>query len=258
MAKIIGIISGKGGVGKTIVSINLGIALQELGEQVTVVDTDLTAANLGLQLGALSFDVSLKDVLSGKEYILRAIHQDPTGLMIIPSSLSVDEIYTRVKPNAKKLRKQLKKLKGFVILDCPPGLDDDALTMLEVVDDVVLVTNPDLPSVTDAMKVIKVVRDLGKKVLGIVVNRVENTPYEVSPAEIEIMCEAPIISKIPEDKIIKKSIFEEIPVIKYSPYSRPAIEFRRMAHHLTSRTFQEPRGLFFKRFIDKLRSGILR
>ncbi len=253
MSRIIGIASGKGGVGKTLTAINLGIALQELGEQVTVVDADLTVSNLGVQLGTFSFDVSLQDVLSGKEHILNAVHQHPIGLMVVPSSLSVDDVYTGLKPNAKKLRRDLKKLKGFVILDCPPGLTDDALTVLEVVDDIVVVTNPDVPSVTDAIKVIKITRDLKKNVLGVVVNRIQGTNYELRPAEIEIMCEAPIISKIPEDKIIKKSIFEETPVIKYSPYSKPSIEFRRLAYYMTNRTFKEPKNLFFKRFMEKLR-----
>lgn len=253
MSRIIGIVSGKGGVGKTITAINLGIALQELGEQVTVVDADMTVSNLGVQLGTFSFDVSLQDVVSGKEHILNSIHHHPMGLTIIPSSLSVDDVYTGLKPNSKKLRKDLKKLKGIVLVDCPPGLTDDALSVMEAVDDVIVVTNPDMPSVTDAIKVIKISRDLKKNVLGIVVNRVQGTNYELRPAEIEIMCEAPIISKIPEDKIIKKSIFEEMPVVKYSPYSKPSIEFRRLAHYLTNRAFQEPRNLFFKRLLEKLR-----
>jgi len=250
VARIIGIISGKGGVGKTISTVNLALALQELGESVTVVDADMTVSNLGVQLGTFKFETSLQDVLDGRDSIINAIHPHPSGLMIIPSSISVDDIYTSVKTDPKKLRRELQKLKGTIVMDCPPGLTDDALSAMQVCDDVIVVTNPEVPAVTDAIKVIKIARDLGKDVLGVVVNRIQGEPYELKPAEIEIMCEAPVISRIPEDKAIKRSIFEETPVLRFDPYARSSIEFRRLAHHLTNKQFREPRFVLVKKLLS--------
>ena len=71
MQKIIAIVSGKGGVGKTFVSINLASALHQFGEKVTIVDADVSASNLGLHLGYYSFPVKLQDVLAGNMVIGR-------------------------------------------------------------------------------------------------------------------------------------------------------------------------------------------
>ncbi len=246
--RIIAIISGKGGVGKTFTTVNLGLALQDFGEYVIVVDADVTVSNLGLHLGSYSFPVTLQDVLSGEENIYKSIYTHKSGLMVIPSSLSMKTVGGMSK-NAKKLKNALNKLTGNILLDCPPGLTEEALSIIDIADDVIVVTNPDLASITDAVKVIKIVRDKGKNLLGLVVNRIHEDKYELKPAEIEIMCEAPIIGKIPESDLVRKSIFEETPILRYKPYSDVSIAFKKLAANILGIKYKPPKMLFIKRLL---------
>ena len=90
--KLLTIISGKGGVGKTTTAINLGAALNSFGKEVIVVDANLTTPNVGLHLGAPIVPVNLNHVLLGKAKISDAIYEHESGTKIIPSSLSVKEL----------------------------------------------------------------------------------------------------------------------------------------------------------------------
>lgn len=249
--RIIAIVSGKGGVGKTTTAVNLGLALQEMGEQVIVVDIDMTVSNLGMQLGSFRFDKTLHDVVDKKIPIFDAIYVHPSGICMIPSSLYIEDIYTNVQDNPKRLRKELNKLKGWVLLDCPPGLNEEALAVLELADDVIIVTNPEMPAVADAIKVSKVAKKMNKNILGIIVNRVSKKSYEVTPEEIELTCELPVIGEINEDESVKRSIANETPLIKLYPYSRSAIGFKRLAANLSGKEFEEPSFLALRRLFSR-------
>lgn len=249
--KIIAIVSGKGGVGKTTTALNLGLALQEIGEQVVVVDIDMTVSNLGVQLGSFRFDKTLQDVLDNDVPIFDAINVHPSGLCIIPSSLYIEDIYTNANTNPKKLRKELEKLKGWVLLDCPPGLNEEALSVLEMTDNILIVTNPEMPAVADAIKVSRIVKKLNKNILGIIVNRMGKKSYEVSSEEIEVTCELPVVGEIAEDENVRKSIANEIPLMKLYPYSSSTMGFKRLACCLSGKEFKEPRFLFIKRLFSR-------
>src|SRR3990167_6287456 len=109
MAKLLTIISGKGGVGKTTTAINLGAALNSFGKEVIVLDANLTTPNVGLHLGAPIVPVNLNHVLNGKANIADAIYEHESGMKIVPSSLSVRELrklnHGKLKEVGRKLRK---------------------------------------------------------------------------------------------------------------------------------------------------------
>ena len=254
MARVIGIVSGKGGVGKTVTAANLGLALHEFNQDVVVVDADLTSSNLGFYLGLYSPQpFTLQNVLNGDVNIAKAIYIHPTGLKIVPSSLALE--YVGVKAN--RLGEIVKHIKsGTVIVDSPAGLDREALAVLDACNDVIVVTNPELPAVTDALKVIHAAREKGKNILGIVVNRFKNKKHELKISEIEMMTETPVISVIHEDKNVKKSLFEKVPLLRYRPYSIASLEIRRLAAMLLQTEYVPPRfarlkNLFGKYFANK-------
>lgn len=246
--RVIGVVSGKGGVGKTVAAVNLGLALLEMGKDVTVVDADMTASNLGIQLGFYPLQpFTLQSVLSGKVQLQNTIYLHPSGLRIIPSSVAVDKLV-----KSGRVKSVLKKLRGLVVVDSPAGLDAEALAVLQACDDVLVVTNPEYPAVTDAVKVIKRAREVGKNVLGIVVNRHGGKKHELKPAEIEVMADTPVIGIIREDRNIKKSIFAKTPVLHHKPNSRVSRDFRRLAHTIMGMEYREP-GFFAKLFGRKKR-----
>lgn len=250
MKRIIGIVSAKGGVGKTVTAINLGLALHQMGEEVIILDGDVTASNLGLQLGFYGLPTKLQDVLNKKLNPYKSIYTHSTGLKIIPSSINLDSIHTDV----SNLKNVLKQLNGIILVDSPPGLSKDSLSILRACNEVIVVTNPEIPTMTNAVKVIRISKEMKKKVLGIVVNRTTNSQYELTPSEIEIMCEVPILSKIPEEKDMKKSLFNKIPLVHYNPYSSTTIEYKKLAAKLMKKEYQPPKNLLLKRVTNKIRT----
>ena len=140
MTKIIVIISGKGGVGKTTTAINLGASLNKLNKEVIIVDANLNTPNIGLQLGAPIVPVTLNHVLRGKADIEEAIYEHSSGTKIVPSSLSINEL---TKFNTKKIpeiARKLSELCDYVIIDSAAGFGDEVLSSLEAADEIIIVT----------------------------------------------------------------------------------------------------------------------
>jgi septum site-determining protein MinD len=237
MEKIIAIVSGKGGVGKTTFTANLGYAMTQFGKDVVAVDADLSTSNLGLQLGFYQFPLGLQDALEGNIGILNAIYTHPSGLKVVPASISLN--YLTKNPTPYRLKSVLSDLSGIILIDSPPGLREDALLVLKACDDILVVTNPEIPAVTDALKVIKVAREMGKEPLGIVVNR-SRDKFELTIPEIEEMCDLNVIGRVPEDKHVKRSMFEKTPIVALRPNSRSAIEFKRVAAALIGEEYHPP------------------
>jgi len=248
LPKTIGIFSGKGGTGKTVSSINIALALHQFGEDVVVVDADTTAANIGLHLGFYTFPNNLQNVLNEDIDIGRATYMHHTGLKLIPSEINMNSIDA----NVSKLRVALSGLEGIVIIDAPPGLDKDSRSVLNACDDIIIVTNPEIPTVANAVKVARMATDMKKNVLGVVVTRVKNAPWELKPEEIEMMCEAPVIGMVPEDWTVNKSIFDKVPVVAQDPYSVASIEYKKLAARLIGKTYEPPKYMKLKKMLGLL------
>lgn len=246
--RIIAVVSGKGGVGKTFVTSNLGYALAGFGEKVTLMDTDVTVSNLGLQLGMYSFKWTLKDVLEGDAKIEDAL-EEHDGVNILPSSLSLEDLPTNLGFTHRRLKKLLSKIPGTVLMDCPPGLSDHAVESVKTADEILVVTNPEITAVTDALKVVKFAKEEKKDIAGIVLNKMKGDKYDLSPLEIEIMAEAPVIAKIPFSDEVRKSIYMEKPIVLMDEYSEVSQRFIKLAADLLGVPYEIPRFLFLKRML---------
>lgn len=232
MAKVITITSGKGGVGKTTSAINIGAAIHEFGRDVIVVDANLATPNIGLHLGAPIVPVSLNHVLSGKADIGDAIYEHESGTKIIPSSLSIKELRELNHGKLKEVSKKLKKIADFVILDCAAGLGDEAIAAIESADEILIVTNPEIPAVTDALKTSKLAEQLGKEVKGVIVNRFKGNKYQMPISNIKDMLELPILGVIPEDANVPKAVIMKDALIRTHPKSRASRAYRKVAARL--------------------------
>ena len=232
MTRVIAIASGKGGVGKTTTAINLGAALNHFGKEVIVVDANLTTPNVGLHLGAPLVPISLNHVLSGKATIADAIYEHESGTKIIPSSLSVKELRQLNHGKLKDVAKKLKKMADIIILDSAAGLGIEAITALESADEIILVTNPEIPAVTDALKASKVVEELGKKVLGVILTRVDGSKTQMPLSNVKDMLELPILGVVPEDKNVPKAVVMKDALVHTHPKSKAARAYKKIAAKL--------------------------
>ena len=206
MSKIIVITSGKGGVGKTTTAINLAAAMNYFGKDVLVIDGNFSTPNVGIHLNAPEVPINLNHILRGAAEPFEAVYEHESGIKIMPSSISIKES-KRVKPERlKEFRNNFKKISDYIIVDCAAGLGSEASCAIETADEILIVTNPELPAITDALKTIKLAESLKKPVKGIIVTRVKKDDIELSPEVVKDMLEIPILGMIPEDDSIRKSI----------------------------------------------------
>ena len=240
--KLITITSGKGGVGKTTTAINLGMALNEFGKETIILDANLTTPNVGLHLGAPIVPVNLNHVLLGKAKVSDAIYEHDSGTKIIPSSLSVKEL-KRLNHNGKKLKdvgKKLKKMADYVIYDSAAGLGEEATSAIEAADELIIVTNPEITAVTDALKTVKLAEELGKSVKGIIVTRVRGDKNEMAISNIREMLDMPILGVVPEDRNIPASLRNKDAVTLNYPYTKASRAYKRIAAKIAHVDYVEP------------------
>ncbi len=236
MAKIIAVASGKGGTGKTTTSINLGLALNKLGKDVLVVDANINTPNIGLHLGTPVLDITLNDVLDGDKDILDASYLHHSGIKIVPASISLDNL----KISSEKIKNvfnELSTLNSDVILDTGPGFGEEVLAALEASDETLIVTTPDLPSVTDSLKTVKIAEELGSSVIGIVLNKVKKGELEMSIEEIENMLDRSVIGVVPDDDSVRKALKMKNPLVYLYPKSKAAVAFGKLASNLAGESY---------------------
>lgn len=239
--RVIGILSGKGGVGKTTLTFNLGAAMTDLGKNVVIVDGNVTTANLGMHAGLPMYPVTLHDVLKGRTGVYEVMHILPSGLKIIPASINVNDLQG-VDP--KYLGAHLSDLIGkldYVLIDGAPGLGGEAIGVLRASDEIIGVATPDLPSLTDLLKSMRFVKDYQRNYLGTVINMVRNKSFEPKKDHIEALLEdTPILEVIPHDDHIRHALSRRLPVIYHRPYARSSIRIKRLAANLTGSDFKIP------------------
>jgi len=244
MSTVLTISSGKGGVGKTTSAINLAAAINDFGKDVIVLDANLTTPNVGLHLGAPIVPVSLNHVLMGKARISDAIYEHKSGTKIIPSSLSAQDLKRVNSGKLREVGRKLKKMADYVILDCAAGLGDEAKAAIGAADEMVIVTNPDIPSVTDALKAAKIAEDLGVDVKGVIVTRVKGHSSEMTMPNIQDMLELPVLGTVPEDESVPTSISMKDALVYTHPKSKAARAYRKIAAKLIGKTdYRDSNGI---------------
>ncbi len=228
--KVIAVISGKGGVGKTTTVANVGTALtSEFKRKIALIDGNPNTPDLSIHLGLYTVEKTLKEVLERKMPIKEALMHLPSGVELLASPLAVGE-----ETDIHGLGTFLKELEDYelVIVDSPPGLGKDIESNLEMADEVIIVTNLEIPAVTQALKAIVTVRRAGVPIRGIVLNMVRGEAYELTAMEAELVFDAPVIAVVPEDKSVRESIALGKPVVLSSPSSPASTAFKRLAAQL--------------------------
>lgn len=241
MNRVITIASGKGGVGKTSITANLGIALAELGYKVCLIDADIAMANLSLLLGMQSSPITLHDVLLGEAIIEDAMYDGPKGVKFIPSGLSLEN-YRRV--DSERLESVIASLKNkfdFILLDAPAGIEKNVLAALAAAEEVILVTMPESPSIADVLKTKMVAERLGSKPIGVIINSVYGEKGEISSQDIMRILELPSFGTIPFDQEVRKSFMQEkvLPVIIRMPRAPASKAFHRIAAKIAGVPYEE-------------------
>jgi septum site-determining protein MinD len=251
MSKLFTITSGKGGVGKTTTSINLAAAMNSFGKEVIIVDANLTTPNVGLHLGAPIVPISLNHVLSGKAKVADAIYEHESGTKIIPSSLSINELKKLNQGKIKDVGKKLRKMADFVIYDSAAGLGDEAVAAMDAADELIIVTNPEIPAVTDALKTAKLVKQMGKEIRGVIVTRSKGSKTEMPISNVAEMLELPILGVIPEDSRVQNALAMKEALVHAYPKCKASREYKKIAAKLIGNNGYYDRVGFWDRLLGR-------
>ncbi|MFP4117191.1 MAG: MinD/ParA family protein [Candidatus Aenigmatarchaeota archaeon] len=246
--KMIAVVSGKGGTGKTVCTLNVARALHEMDKDVMLIDADIEDPNLGINLGVHTPDSTLNEVISQGIEPEEAIHVHESGLFLLPSSLSVD--YAGL--DFEYFNKAMQKMDGYILADCGPGINDKVISVLEAADSSIVVTNPIRTSISGALRVIELIKDMDTEIEGIVVNNL--TSKELDHEEIEGITGCEILEEIPYAKEIDESITHKRPLLDHSPSSRASHAFRRIAHNLVNEEHRPSLLDKVKTFLNSLTS----
>jgi len=257
MVKVITIASGKGGTGKTTVSVNLATVLAGNGKETYLLDADIGMANVGIFLGLQDVPVTLHDVLAGKKPVSEAVYTGPAGLKVVPSGISLQGFQDSDPEKIRDVMNELVTRCDFLIIDAPAGISKDGVIPLAVADDVILVVNPELPSLVDSLKTKILTEVVGGHVLGAIINRAEDAGDTGTRAKIEKLLGVPVIGIIPEDPTVKKAATAKSPEVLAYPDAPAAKAFRQLASHLsgtpeTPASSENTGGNFIDRFTKAL------
>jgi septum site-determining protein MinD len=239
MVKVYTIASGKGGTGKTTVSVNLGTMLAELGKETYLMDADIGMANVGLVLGMQDAPVTLHEVLAGKGTLNDAIYEGPAGLKVIPSGISLQGFQQADPDRIKDVMGEIVKRCDYLLIDAPAGISKDGVVPLAIADEVILVVNPELSSIVDALKTKILTEVVGGHVLGSIINRVDQDKTDIISKKMEKVLGVKVIGIIPEDANVRRASSAKSPIVIKYPTSPASKAIRRIASGLIGVAYKE-------------------
>ena len=226
MAKVIGILSLKGGVGKTSTVAALGDAMSDFGKKVLLVDGNLSAPNLGMHLNIIDPEKTLHHILKGEIHAKDAVHK-LDKFDVIPASL-----FNQSKINVLKLRDKIRPLKrryDVIIIDSPPALNEESLAVMNASDHMFIITTPDYPTMSTTLKIAKLIKQRGGLLTGLIINKVHKKNFELSTKDIEKTADVPVMAVLPYDINVLKAQSKFRPITAYKPKSEITDEIKRLA-----------------------------
>jgi septum site-determining protein MinD len=260
--KVITITSGKGGVGKTTATANLGAALAMADKKVVVLDADIGLRNLDMMMGLENRIVyDLVDVVEERCRLRQAMVRDKRlpELYLIPAAQTRDK--TAVAPaDMVRVCDELRKTHDFIVVDSPAGIERGFQNAVAAADEVIIVTNPEVAAVRDADRIVGLLEAEEKGPIYLVINRVKPELVQRgdmldTDAVVELLA-IKLIGIVPEDEAILGASNRGQPVV-LSNNSRAGLAFRNIAQRLLGNDIPfapliKP-GLF-QRFINLVRS----
>lgn len=262
-AEVLTVTSGKGGVGKSNLAVNLGIALSESGYEVAVADMDLGLANVNVITNSTP-DYNLLDVLKGRREISDVLQEAPGGISILSGASGEEELANLSGDQCRNFVDQLQELDRLVdilIVDTSAGLSERVMQFVNAADRTLLVTTPEPTAVTDAYAIIKsALRDPPRPSMNLVINRADSIMEGKNVAEKmkrvgEEFLDVPIrvLGYMTEDDAVTRAVRQRRPFYLEYPESRVA----QCLNHIQSRLMegtdlQEPGGVgnFFSKVTD--------
>lgn len=262
VVKVIAVTGGKGGVGKTNVSLNMAVAMAQQGQRVLVLDADLGLANVDVLLG-LRVRRNLAHVLAGECAIDDILVEGPAGIKIVPAASGVRSMVELSGAEHAGLIRAFSALQDdfdVLIIDTAAGISDMVLSFARASQDVVLVVCDEPTSITDAYALVKMLsREHGVfrfKVIANMVNTMRegqvlfNKLTKVTDRFLDVALELAAI--VPFDENLRKCVRKQKLIVEVAPKSPSALAFKALAHRAARWPAQAQASGGLEFFLEKL------
>ena len=236
MSRVIVITSGKGGVGKTTITANLGTAIAQLGNKVCLIDADFGLRNLDLLLEQRVV-YTIIDVLAGECSLEKALVRDKRteGLHLLPAAQNRNK--EAISPEQMKdIISKLSSSFDFVLVDCPAGIEGGFRNAIAAANEALIVTTPEVAAVRDADRVVGLLESEDMKSIRLIVNRLRPEMVQmdemISVEDIVDLLVVPLIGIVPDDKRIITSSNRGEPLVLSPEPSLPSLAIKNVARRL--------------------------
>lgn len=237
--KVIAVASGKGGVGKTNVTVNLGVALASQGKQVVLMDADLGLANIDVMLG-LHPQFNLLHVLDGSKTLTEILVDGPAGMQIIPAASGVQKMAELTAAEHAGMIQAFSELEQHIdvlLIDSAAGIADSVVSFCRAAQEVIVVVCDEPASITDAYALIKLMsREHHVKRFHVVANMVRSVQEGRELFDkISMVCDRfldvtlDFMGIVPFDEDLRRAIKKQRSVVEYIPRSTSATAFTHLA-----------------------------
>ena len=261
---VIAVTSGKGGVGKTNVSVNLAVSMASQGKSVVLFDADLGLANVDIALG-LKPEYDIRHVISGERTLEEVLVDGPKGVKIVPASSGVAEMANLSAEQQAGLVRAFSELSmpvDTLIVDTGAGIEPAVLTFASACQEIIVVICDEPTSITDAYALIKVLnKDCGVQRFQVLANMVDNETQgrqlfekisRVADRFLDI--NLGYVGAIPRDDYLRKAVQQQSPVVQSFPRSQSAKALMKLAktvdQQFTPRQSSGGLGFFVERLIQ--------
>lgn len=263
--RVISVTSGKGGVGKTHTTVNLGIALVEMGKEVLLLDADLGLANINILLG-FQPKATLDDVLHGKAKLSDVIVSHRSGLDIIPAASGISAITNLSETDRHTLIDCVDSLAGkydYLLVDTSAGIGDNVTYFNVAAEQVLVVVDPEPTSITDAYALMKVLSTQhGVKEFFVLSNRAatetegKQTFAQLSSVNNRFLnARLHYLGSVADDATVQQAVMKQTPYLELSPSAKASRDIVRIAKIISEQELQAPaKGgmqFFFKELIER-------
>lgn len=266
-AKTLAVISGKGGVGKSNITLNMALAAQDKGKKVLLIDLDIGMGNIDILIGNSS-SATIIDVLTDRKPLLQSLSIGPKGLRYISGGTGLDVMFQldqrKLTFFANELSHALSQF-DYVLFDMGAGLSKDQLPFILSAEDILIITTPEPTAIMDAYSAVKhLVLTENKLSMKVAVNRCRDQKEGLDAfarlsrtIHMFLDVQVQFAGSVSDDVIVSKAVVEQVPFFIKSPQAKASRSVRILADALFER--EETRHKEDKQtFIEKLSSFLMR
>ena len=260
--RVIAVTSGKGGVGKTNLSVNIGIALSQMGQRVVLMDADMGLANVDILLGVYP-KFNLSHVLSGEKTLDEIMIDGPSGLRVIPGASGIQkmsELTTIEQASVIHAFSEIDQDIDVLIVDTAAGISASVVNFSRACQEIIVIVCDEPTSLTDAYAFIKLLnRDYGLSNFHVIANMVQSIQQghvlfqklnKVTDRYLDVTLK--FVGAVPYDEYLRKSVQKQTPVVVGFPRSKAALALKTIAKRIDSWPLKSQAGGYIEFFIERM------